>query len=131
MGAQPEADPQADPLAQELKVIIGIEEVWNKFLLSPLEFAALRGRVSSPRGSAPISMSATSPSTATRRTGSARSASASSSCTSRTSRSRSAWPNSPPLLEGEIDFKAVHAALADIGYKGSATVELSAATPSI
>ena len=27
------------PLAAELKVIIGIEEVWNKFLLSPLEFA--------------------------------------------------------------------------------------------
>jgi hexulose-6-phosphate isomerase len=25
------------PLAQELKVVIGIEEVWNKFLLSPLE----------------------------------------------------------------------------------------------
>jgi len=28
-------------------------------------------------------------------------------------------------MEGEIDFKAVHAALADIGYKGSATVELN------
>jgi len=27
------------PLAQELKVIIAVEEVWNKFLLSPLEFA--------------------------------------------------------------------------------------------
>src|ERR1051325_11609061 len=25
------------PLASELKVVIGIEEVWNKFLLSPLE----------------------------------------------------------------------------------------------
>ena len=30
-----------------------------------------------------------------------------------------------PLLEGEIDFKAVHQALIDIGYKGSATVELA------
>jgi hexulose-6-phosphate isomerase len=30
------------------------------------------------------------------------------------------------LREGEIDFKAVHAALADIGYKGTATVELPA-----
>ena len=30
-----------------------------------------------------------------------------------------------PLLEGEIDFKAVHQALVDIGYQGSATVELS------
>jgi len=27
------------PLAQELKVVIAIENVWNKFLLSPLEFA--------------------------------------------------------------------------------------------
>src|SRR5689334_24674948 len=26
-------------LAAELKVIIGVEEVWNKFLLSPIEFA--------------------------------------------------------------------------------------------
>ena len=29
-----------------------------------------------------------------------------------------------PLLEGDIDFKAVHAALLDIGYKGTATLEL-------
>jgi len=27
------------PMAQEMKVIIAVEEVWNKFLLSPLEFA--------------------------------------------------------------------------------------------
>jgi len=27
------------PLARELKVIIGVENVWNRFLLSPLEFA--------------------------------------------------------------------------------------------
>lgn len=27
------------PLAKELNVIIAIENVWNKFLLSPLEFA--------------------------------------------------------------------------------------------
>jgi hexulose-6-phosphate isomerase len=27
------------PLATELKVVVGIEEVWNKFLLSPLELA--------------------------------------------------------------------------------------------
>jgi hexulose-6-phosphate isomerase len=30
-----------------------------------------------------------------------------------------------PLLEGEIDWRAVHAALTDIGYRGTATVELS------
>ena len=30
-----------------------------------------------------------------------------------------------PLLEGEIDWRAVHAAIAEIGYQGAATVELS------
>ena len=27
------------PMARDLKVVIAIEEVWNKFLLSPIEFA--------------------------------------------------------------------------------------------
>ncbi len=36
------------PLAQELKVMIGIEEVWNKFLLSPLEFARYVDEFQSP-----------------------------------------------------------------------------------
>jgi L-ribulose-5-phosphate 3-epimerase len=36
------------PLAQELNVIIGIENVWNKFLLSPVEFAAYVDGFKSP-----------------------------------------------------------------------------------
>jgi hexulose-6-phosphate isomerase len=36
------------PLAAELKVIVGIEEVWNKFLLSPLEFAQYVDEFKSP-----------------------------------------------------------------------------------
>ena len=36
------------PLAAELKVIVGIEEVWNKFLLSPLEFARYVDEFKSP-----------------------------------------------------------------------------------
>lgn len=36
------------PLAQEQKIIIGIEEVWNKFLLSPVEFAAYVDSFQSP-----------------------------------------------------------------------------------
>jgi L-ribulose-5-phosphate 3-epimerase len=36
------------PLAAELKVIIAIEEVWNKFLLSPLEFARYVDEFKSP-----------------------------------------------------------------------------------
>ncbi|HEY3840454.1 MAG TPA: sugar phosphate isomerase/epimerase family protein, partial [Bryobacteraceae bacterium] len=36
------------PMAEELKVIIGIEEVWNKFLLSPLEMARYLDEFQSP-----------------------------------------------------------------------------------
>lgn len=36
------------PLARELKVVIAIEEVWNKFLLSPLEFARYVDEFESP-----------------------------------------------------------------------------------
>jgi L-ribulose-5-phosphate 3-epimerase len=36
------------PLAGQLKVIIAIENVWNKFLLSPIEFAAYVDSFSSP-----------------------------------------------------------------------------------
>jgi L-ribulose-5-phosphate 3-epimerase len=36
------------PLAEELKVIIAVEEVWNKFLLSPLEFARYVDEFKSP-----------------------------------------------------------------------------------
>jgi len=36
------------PLAEELKVTIALEEVWNKFLLSPLEFARYVDEFKSP-----------------------------------------------------------------------------------
>ena len=36
------------PLAEELKVMIAVEEVWNKFLLSPLEFAHYVDEFKSP-----------------------------------------------------------------------------------
>ena len=36
------------PLAQDLKVVIGMEEVWNKFLLSPLEMARYCDDFASP-----------------------------------------------------------------------------------
>lgn len=36
------------PLAEELKVVIAVEEVWNKFLLSPLEFARYVDEFHSP-----------------------------------------------------------------------------------
>jgi L-ribulose-5-phosphate 3-epimerase len=36
------------PLAEELKIVIAIEEVWNKFLLSPLEMASYVTEFKSP-----------------------------------------------------------------------------------
>ncbi len=36
------------PLAQELQVVVAVEEVWNKFLLSPLEFARYVDDFASP-----------------------------------------------------------------------------------
>jgi L-ribulose-5-phosphate 3-epimerase len=36
------------PLATELKVVIAVEEVWNKFLLSPIEFARYVDEFESP-----------------------------------------------------------------------------------
>jgi len=36
------------PLAQELKVVVAVEEVWNKFLLSPLEFTRYVDEFRSP-----------------------------------------------------------------------------------
>jgi len=36
------------PLAEELKIVIALEEVWNKFLLSPLEFARYTDEFASP-----------------------------------------------------------------------------------
>jgi hexulose-6-phosphate isomerase len=36
------------PLAQSLKVVVAVEEVWNKFLLSPLEFARYVDEFNSP-----------------------------------------------------------------------------------
>jgi L-ribulose-5-phosphate 3-epimerase len=36
------------PLARELKVTIAVEEVWNKFLLSPIEFARYIDELDSP-----------------------------------------------------------------------------------
>ena len=36
------------PLAAELKIVIAVENVWNKFLLSPLEFARYVDELDSP-----------------------------------------------------------------------------------
>jgi len=73
---------KAIPLAEELGVKIAIENVWNHFLLSPLEVMWTSSTV---RGSAGISMSGTSSPTAGRSNGFAFWANAFKNCTSRNS----------------------------------------------
>jgi L-ribulose-5-phosphate 3-epimerase len=111
------------PLAAELKIIIGIEEVWNKFLLSPLEFARYIDEFNSPWIRAYFDIGNVAiqayPHDWIRTLG------------KRIVKLhvkdfafRKRVAEFTPLLEGEIDWRAVHSALTDIGYHGTATVEL-------
>ncbi len=119
------------PLAAELKVIIGIEDVWNKFLLSPLELARYVDEFQSPWVRAYFDIGNVAiqgyPQDWIRTLGKRivklhfKDFAFKSDPTI-----RKRVPNFTPLLEGEIDWRAVHAALTDIGYKGDATVELPA-----
>jgi hexulose-6-phosphate isomerase len=112
------------PLAAEVKVIIGLEEVWNKFLLSPLEFARYVDEFASPWIRAYFDIGNVAiqgyPQDWIRTLG------------KRIVKLhfkdfsfKKRVAEFTPLLEGEIDWRAVHDALADIGYQGTATVELS------
>lgn len=118
------------PWAAERKVVIAVEEVWNKFLYSPREFAAYVDQFNSPWVKAYFDVG---------------------NCVifgypqdwirtlgkrivklhfkdfkyAQDPTIRKRVPDFVNLREGEINWKEVHAALADIGYNGSATVELS------
>ena len=117
------------PLADELNITLALEEVWNKFLLSPLEFARYIDEYDSPRIRAYFDVGNVvlygypqdwirvlgkrivklhiKDFSFTREPG--------------TDKSVAAWV---PLGEGDIDWKAVYEALQDIGYQGTATLEL-------
>jgi L-ribulose-5-phosphate 3-epimerase len=118
------------PLAEELKVVIGIENVWNKFLLSPLEFARYVDDFKSPWVKAYFDVGNVLlmgyPQDWIRTLGK-RIAKVHikdfSFKTDPTIKKRVA--DFTALLEGEVDWPAVHKALADIGYSGTATVELN------
>jgi hexulose-6-phosphate isomerase len=112
------------PIAQEAKVIIGVEEVWNKFLLSPLEFAHYIDTFDSPYVKAYFDVGNVAingyPQDWIRVLG------------KRIvklhvkdfkfEKNVASWMN---LKEGAIDWHAVHTALKSINYKGTATVELA------
>lgn len=111
------------PLAQELKVVIAVEEVWNKFLLSPLEFARYVDEFNSPWVKAYFDVGnivfygypqdwirTLGPRIAKLHLKDFR-----------FRKGVTEWVN---LGEGDIDWKQVHAALHEVAYKGTATVEL-------
>lgn len=118
------------PLAQESKVIIAVEEVWNKFLLSPIEFARYVDDFDSRwvrayfdvgnvvlygfpqdwiRTLGPRIVKLHLKDFTFRRDPNVK-------------KQVADWVN---LRDGDINWKAIHSALSAIGYKGSATVELS------
>lgn len=111
------------PLAEELKVVIALEEVWNKFLLSPLEMAKYISEFQSPwikawfdvgnvllygypqdwihtLGNSIVKLHVKD---------------------FKRKEDGYAWVN---LGDGDVDWTAVRQALADIGYSGSAVTEL-------
>jgi hexulose-6-phosphate isomerase len=113
------------PLAQKLKVMIAIENVWNRFLLSPLEFAGYIDSFRSPWVQAYFDVG---------------------------NIALYGYPQDwirildkrivkihlkdfsfrknvaafVPLREGDLDWPAIYKALADIGFRGTATCELPA-----
>ena len=112
------------PLAQELKVIIAIEEVWNKFLLSPLEMARYVDEFKSPWVKAYLDVGNMVfygyPQDWIRTLGPRVV-----KVHIKDFRFKAQKAEFVPLREGDIDWKAVHSALHDIKYRGTATLELS------
>ncbi len=117
------------PLAEELRVTIAVEEVWNKFLLSPLEFARYVDGFASPRLRAYFDVGNVVlygyPEdwirTLGKRIAKLHIKDFSFHEDPATHNRVAAWM---PLLEGDINWAAVHDALHEINYKGTATVEL-------
>ena len=112
---------KALPLAEELKVVVSVEEVWNNFLLSPMEFVRYVDEFQSPFLKAYFDVG---------------------------NIVKNGWPEDwirtlgkrinrihlkdfkrstrewTPLLEGEVNWKEVRKALAEIGYVNYMTTEL-------
>jgi hexulose-6-phosphate isomerase len=111
------------PLAEKLKVVIAIEEVWNKFLLSPLEMARYVDEFKSPWVKAYLdvgNMVFYGYPQDWVRTLDKRIA----KLHIKDFRFKDRKAEFVALREGDIDWKAVYKALADVGYKGTATLEL-------
>ncbi len=118
------------PLAEKLKVVIAVEEVWNKFLLSPLEFARYVDDFKSPWVRAYFDVGNVVlygyPQDWIRTLGKRIVKLHFKDFSFRQDASiKKRVADFVNLRDGDIDWKEIHAALGEIGYKGSATVELS------
>jgi len=113
------------PMARDLKVIVAIEEVWNKFLLSPLEFARYVDELDSPWAKAYFDVGNVVFYAFPQdwiRTLAARIAKVHlKDFQLDRPGGRFAWRN---LGEGDIDWVEVRKAFSDIGYRGYMTTEL-------
>jgi len=111
------------PMAEELKVVIALEEVWNKFLLSPLEMARYIEEFHSPWVKAWFDVGNVMfygyPQDWIRTLG--KSIYKVHLKDFKRKESGYEWVN---LGDGDVDWPAVRAAFAEIGYAGSAIVEL-------
>jgi hexulose-6-phosphate isomerase len=111
------------PLSAELKVTIAVENVWNKFLLSPVEFGRYIDEFDSPRLRAYIDVgnmilfgfAQDWLRTVGRRIVRIH--------LKDFQRKGYEWTN---LLDGDVNWPQVRAALAEIGYSGYLTTELQA-----
>ena len=113
------------PLAQELKVVVGIEEVWNKFLLSPLEMARYVDELASPYVKAYLDVGNMLfygyPQDWIRTLGKRISRVHVKDFKLDRAGGRFYWKN---LGEGDVDWPEVRRAFADVGYEGWITTEI-------
>ena len=114
------------PLAQELKVVIGMEEVWNKFLLSPLEMARYVDEFNSPWVKAYFDVGNMLfygyPQDWIRTLGARICRVHVKDFKLDRRESKYSWTN---LGEGDVDWPEVRKALGEVGYDGWVTTEIS------
>ena len=114
------------PKAEELKVIVAVEEVWNKFLLSPLEFARYVDEFKSPWLRAYFDVGNivfyAYPQDWVRTLGKRIVKVHLKDFKLDRQAGRFYWKN---IGEGDIDWQEVHKAFDEIGYDGYMTTEIS------
>ena len=113
------------PMAQDFKVVVGMEEVWNKFLISPLEMARYVDEFKSPWIKAYLDVGNMLfygfPQDWARTLGPRICRVHVKDFQLDRRNSKYAWKN---LGEGDVDWPAVRQALADVKYEGWVTTEI-------